>query len=69
MATESGVDGVFMDYLARTVDTASHRLHNHHSHINRNSSNSSNNNDDREQEFDIDKNEVEASSPELSRKV
>ena len=68
MATNSGVDGVFVDYLARTVDAAaaasSQLLHNRHNHVDRNSSINKDNHN-----YQDDGIEEDAPSPELSRKV
>ena len=64
----SSVDGVFVDYLARTVDAdaSSYLMSSRNNHINRNSSM---NNDDRDYQESGNDNEVEAGSPELNRKV
>ena len=64
----SSVDGVFVDYLARTVDAdaSSYLASSRNNHVNRNSSM---NNDDRDYQESGNDNEVEAGSPELNRKV
>ena len=64
MPANNGVDGVFVDYLARTVEAATASYHPLHNRIDRNSSN---NNDNHVHQDDNGR--EKAPSPELSRKV